>query len=304
MDAIILAEQVLNGLQLGMLLFLIAAGLTLVFGIMHFVNLAHGSLYMVGAFAGVYFANLTGSFLLGALLALPCVLVLGIVVERVLLRSLYDREHLDHVLATFGLILFFNEAMRWLSGGQPLFIPPPAFLDGTVELLPDLLYPTYRLAVIVVASVTAAFLWLLIAKTRTGMLIRAGATHGQMVRNLGVDIRLLYSIVFGLGAALAGFAGLMMGPIVSVEVGMGEQVLILALVIVVLGGIGSIRGTFFAAILVGMVDSLGRAFMFEILSGFLPPRSVGSMVPAAASLLIYLLMAVVLIVRPQGLFRR
>ncbi|MFT8246222.1 branched-chain amino acid ABC transporter permease [Roseomonas sp. BN140053] len=304
MDLLIVLEQLLNGLQLGMLLFLIAAGLTLVFGIMGVVNLAHGSFYMLGAFAGVFFVNLSGSFLLGCLAALLAVLLVGVLVERLVLRPLQDRGHLDQVLATFGLILFFNEAIRWVTNNQPMFLSPPEALSGTVELLPDLFYPAYRLAVIVTSSAVALLLWLFIARTRAGMLIRAGATHGRMVRNLGVDIRLLYSLVFGLGAALAGLAGLMVGPLVTVEVGMGEQVLILALVIVVLGGIGSVRGTFIAALLVGMLDSLGRAFMFELLSGVLPPRSVGSMAPAAASLLVYLLMAAVLIARPQGLFRR
>ena len=299
---LLLIEQILNGVQLGLLLFLLAAGLTLVFGIMDLVNLAHGSLYMMGAYFAATFVGWTGSFVLGLLLALPAAFLLGIVLERVALSTLYARDHLDQVLATFGLILFFNELVRlvWGPGGRT--IPLPAALNGTVTLLPGLNYPIYRLIVIVVGAAVAFFLYWLVAKTRLGMRIRAGASNREMIGALGVDIRLLYTLVFGLGAAFAALAGIMAAPITTAQIGMGESILIIALVVIVIGGIGSIRGAFVAALLVGMIDTMGRAFLPEALRAVMSAPAANTLAPALASMLIYLLMALILFLRPEGLF--
>ena len=295
-------EQCLNGLQFGLLLFLLAAGLTLVFGIMDLVNLAHGSLYMIGAYFAATFAAFFDNFLLGVLLALIATLLVGMVVEVVAIRKLYGRDHLDHVLATFGLILFFDELVRLIWGPAGLSLPLPGWLNTSVQVLPGISYSAYRLAIIVVTLAVAAGLYLLVMRTRIGMLIRAGATNREMVGALGVNIKLLFTLVFGLGAALAGLAGLMQAPILTVQIGMGENILILAFVITVIGGIGSIRGAFIAAILVGFIDTLGRAFFPEILRLVLPGAAASTAAPALSSMLIYLLMAIVLIVRPEGLF--
>jgi branched-chain amino acid transport system permease protein len=301
-NMLLLIEQILNGVQLGLLLFLLAAGLTLVFGIMDMVNLAHGSLYMMGAYFAATFVDWTGSFFLGLLLALPAAFLLGVVLERVALSTLYSRDHLDQVLATFGLILFFNELVRlvWGPGGRT--IPLPTALNGTVTLLPGLDYPIYRLIVIVVGAAVAFFLYWLVAKTKLGMRIRAGASNREMIGALGVDIRLLYTLVFGLGAAFAALAGIMTAPITTAQIGMGESILIIALVVIVIGGIGSIRGAFVAALLVGMIDTMGRAFLPELLRAFMSAPAANTLAPALASMLIYLLMALVLFLRPEGLF--
>ena len=263
---LLVVEQFLNGLQFGLLLFLLAAGLTLVFGIMDFVNLAHGSLYMMGAYFAATFVAWTGSFILGVVLALGATLLLGIVLEFVALRHLYGRDHLDHVLATFGLILFFNDAVRLIWGPAGLALPLPAWLTVPVPILPGIYYPAYRLAIIAVALVVALLLYIVVMRTRLGMLIRAGASNREMIGALGINIKLLYTLVFGLGAALAGLAGMMQAPILTVQIGMGENILILAFVIIVIGGIGSIRGAFLAAIFVGMIDTLGRAFLPDLLA--------------------------------------
>jgi branched-chain amino acid transport system permease protein len=299
---LLLTEQILNGVQFGLLLFLLAAGLTLVFGIMDLVNLAHGSLYMVGAYFAATFAALTGSFALAAILALGATLLVGMAVEVIAMRRLYDRDHLDHVLATFGLILFFNELVRLIWGPAGMNLPLPAWLNTSVQLLPGLQYPAYRIAIIVVSLAVAALLYLTVMRTRIGMLIRAGATNREMVSALGVNIKLLYTLVFGLGAALAGLAGLMQAPILTVQIGMGENILILAFVVIIIGGIGSIRGALVAALLVGLIDTLGRGYLPDLLRLFLSSRGASAIAPAIASMLIYLLMAVVLVVRPQGLF--
>ena len=293
--------QALNGLQLGVLLFLLAAGLTLVFGIMNFVNLAHGSLYMMGAYFGAATFNATGSFVLAAIVAVPATMLLGVVVERVALIRLYHRDHLDQVLATFGLILFFNELVRIVWGPGAQFMSPPEALSGSVEFA-GLRYPAYRFAIIAVGLAVAAGLYVLIHRTRVGMLIRAGATHPDIVAALGVNVRRLNTLVFGLGAGLAGLAGVMAGPILAVQPGMGEPILILTLVVIVTGGIGSIRGAFYGALIVGTVDTIGRAFLPTILREFLERSLAQAAGPAIASMLIYVLMAVVLAIRPQGLF--
>jgi branched-chain amino acid transport system permease protein len=295
-------EQCLNGLQFGLLLFLLAAGLTLVFGIMDLVNLAHGSLYMMGAYFAATFAERTGSFVVGSVLALFATLALGMVVEIVALRRLYGRDHLDHVLGTFGLILFFNELVSMVWGPAGLTLPLPDWLSASIELLPGVHYPAYRLAIIGTALVVALFLYVVVMRTRVGMLIRAGASNREMVGALGIDIKLLYTLVFGLGAALAGLAGLMQAPILTVQIGMGENILILAFVVIVIGGIGSIRGAFIAAVFVGLVDTVGRAFLPDLLRLVLSASAGSTAARALSSMLIYLLMAIVLVVRPAGLF--
>jgi len=257
----IVLEQLLNGVQFGVTLFLMSAGLTLIFGIMGVINLAHGSLYMIGAYAAALVAAYTGSFGLALLGGLAAAATSGVVIEFVVVRRLYDRDHLDQVLATFALILIINQSASMLFGRQPLFVSMPAMLSGSVTLLPGLVYPVYRLIVIGLGLLVAAGLFLLINYTRVGMLVRAGATHRQMVRALGVNVRWLYTVVFGLGALLAGLAGIIAGPITSVQVGMGEQILILAFVVVVIGGLGSVRGAFFGALIAGIVDTLSRAFL-------------------------------------------
>jgi branched-chain amino acid transport system permease protein len=302
MSATLLLVQTLNGLQFGIILFLIAAGLTLVFGVMDFINLAHGVQYMVGAYLAAAFTAYTGSFVLGLGLALPAALAFGLLLEVLVFRHLYDRDHLDQVLATFGIILFLNQGVKALWGAAPLFVPIPSALSGSIELMPGLLYPVYRLAIIAAGLGVAGLLYLLVHHTRAGMLVRAGATNAAMVSALGVDIRRLFMVVFGFGAMLAGFAGAMVAPILSVEPGMGDNILILAFVVIVIGGIGSIRGAFFAALLIGLVDTLGRSFAPNILRLFLDPSMASQTGRAIAPMLIYILMAAVLFFRPTGLF--
>ncbi len=301
MDWTLLFEQLLNGVQLGIFLFLLAAGLTLVFGIMDLMNLAHGSLYMIGAFVAATVTIWTDSFLLGVVAAVPVVMLVGIVVEILVLRRLYGRGHLDQVLATFGLILFFNELVRLIWGADGLSVPLSGALNQSVSLF-GLPYPVYRIMVIAVGLAVAGFLYYLVARTRLGMLIRAGASNRIMVDALGIDIKLVFTLVFGLGAALAGLAGVMAGPIFSVNIGMGENILILTLVVIVIGGIGSIRGAFVGAILVGVIDIMGRSFLDTFFKLFLPHEAAETAAPAVASMLIYVLMVAVLFFRPQGLF--
>jgi branched-chain amino acid transport system permease protein len=295
-------EQCLNGVQLGMLLFLLAAGLTLIFGIMDLVNLAHGSLYMIGAYFAATFAALTGSFIAGALLALAATLLVGMAVEVIAIRRLYGRDHLDHVLGTFGLLLFFNELVRLIWGPAGMTLPLPSEMLTAVQVLPGVYYPAYRIVIIAMTLVVALLLYILVMRTRIGMLIRAGASNREMVGALGVNIKLLYTLVFGLGAALAGFAGLMQAPILTVQIGMGENILILAFVVIIIGGIGSIRGAFLAAIFVGLVDTVGRAFLPDLFRLVMSPAAASTLAPALSSMLIYLLMAIVLVLRPEGLF--
>ena len=298
---ILLIEQLLNGLQFGVFLFLVSAGLTLIFGIMGVINLAHGSLYMVGAYATAIGMQWTGSFWWGLLMALPAAAFTGWLVELVIIRQLYRRDHLDQVLATFGLILFLNELTTICFGRAPLFLSLPETLSISVEILPGLLYPLYRLLIIGTGLLLAFFLYLLISHTRAGMLLRAGTTHRAMVEALGVNLTLLNTGLFVLGALLAGFAGALAGPLISVEVGMGENVLILCFVCIVIGGLGSIRGALFGALLIGMVDTLGRAFLASGLRLILPLDFADSIGAALSSMSVYLLMALVLIFRPQGI---
>ncbi|UWQ56155.1 branched-chain amino acid ABC transporter permease [Leisingera caerulea] len=302
MTYILVLEQILNGLQLGVMLFLMAAGLTLVFGVMGLINLAHGSLYMVGAFAAAAVAGWTGSFLLALIASLAAAAAAGALMELVVIRRLYRRDHLDQVLATFALILIFSEGTRWLFGSFPLFLDVPAYLSGPVSLPGGIEYPLYRLTIILIGLGIAAGLFLLIARTRIGIQIRAGEADREMIAALGVDISKLYTLVFALGAALAGLAGALVGAIQSVQVGMGEPVLILAFVVIVIGGIGSIKGALAGALLVGMTDTLGGVFLPQLFGLFLDPASAASAGASLASMLIYILMAAILLVRPSGLY--
>lgn len=302
MSLILLIEQILNGLQFGVMLFLMAAGLTLIFGVMGLINLAHGSFYMIGAFAAAATAAATGSFLLALLASLVAAAAAGAIVEMTVIRRLYHRDHLDQVLATFALILIFSEGTRWVFGSFPLFLEIPDYLSGPVSLPFGIEYPQYRLVIIAVGLIVAGGLFALIAKTRIGIQIRAGESDREMIAALGVDISKLYTFVFALGAALAGIAGALIGAIQSVQVGMGEPVLILAFVVIVIGGIGSIKGALLGAILVGLTDTLAGFLLpkaFGLVMGAAAATSVGS---SLASMSIYILMAGVLLFKPTGLF--
>ncbi|EJN02178.1 branched-chain amino acid ABC transporter permease [Phyllobacterium sp. YR531] len=302
MSTALLLEQLLNGLQLGVMLFLMAAGLTLVFGVMGVINLAHGSLYMIGAFACAIVASATGSFWLGLIASLVAAAAAGAIIEVVVIRRLYERDHLDQVLATFALILIFSEGSRWIFGSFPLYLDIPPVLQGAVPLPGGGLYQLYRLAIIGVGIAVASGLYMLISHTRLGMRIRAGESDREMIAALGVDIQALYTIVFALGAALAGLAGALIGALQSVQVGMGEPVLILAFVVVVIGGIGSIKGALVGAILVGLLDTMGRFLLPKTLALILPASQAGMIGGALASMLIYIAMALILAFRPRGLF--
>ncbi|MBO6522148.1 MAG: branched-chain amino acid ABC transporter permease [Rhodospirillales bacterium] len=303
MTSALIFEQTLNGLQHGLMLFLMAAGLTLIFGIMNMINLAHGSLYMAGAYVTATAAAASGSFAIGVVTGMVAAGITGAALEWLALRKLYARDHLDQVLATFGVILTFNELTKIIWGAQALFMSAPDWLSGTVEIIPGVPYPAYRLFIIGVGLGVAVLLRHLIVKTRLGMLIRAGATNREMVGALGVDIDRLYTVVFGIGAMLAGLAGAMAGPVLAIEVGMGERILILTFVVIIIGGIGSVRGALVGALLVGMVDTFGRAFMPLIMRAFLEPAAADSVGASVSSVSIYILMAIVLIVRPRGLFQ-
>ena len=302
MDWTLLAVQLLNGLQLGILLFLLASGLTLIFGIMDVVNLAHGSLYMAGAFLCATFTQWFDSFLLGLLAALPAVAIIGLLVELIVIRRLYQRDHLDHVLATFGLILVFDALTQMIWGPDGQVIPLPAWLDGQVMLTADIVLPTYRLAIITTGLLAGIGLFVLVTRTRLGMRIRAGATNRTMISALGINIGMLFSIVFGIGAVLAGLAGMMIAPITEASIGMGNQIIIVAFVVIVIGGIGSIKGAFIAAILVGLIDTMGRSYLDVLFKLFMSAQNAETSAPAISAMLIYILMAVILAVRPTGLF--
>ena len=291
----------LNGLQYGLFLFLIAAGLTLVFGVMGFINLAHGVQYMVGAYLIFAFTGLTGSFWIALVLSMISALVIGLLLEYLVFRHLYSRSHLDQVLATFGIIIFLNELAKVIFGPASLSIDTPEILSGSIQLTDQLRYPVYRLVTIAVGLVVAVGLFLTISYTRTGMLIRAGSTLPEMVSALGVDIKRLFRIVFGVGAMLAGFAGAIAAPIFAIEPGMGDNILIIAFVVIIIGGVGSIGGAFVAAILVGLIDTLGRSLVTELLGLAFNASMANQIGPALASMLIYILMATILVFRPKGL---
>lgn len=294
--------QLLNGLQLGMLLFLVSAGLTLIFGVMGFINLAHGALYMVGAYLAYTFTAVTGSFVLALILVIPAMLLFGLTLEVLIFRHFYDRDHLDQVLVTFGLIVILDEGVKMIWGRAPLTVSIPPAFSGSIVLMDGLLYPVFRLGIIVAGLLVAVLLSVLVSRTRAGMLVRAGATSAPIVAALGINIRGLFMLVFGFGAILAGFAGVMAAPIFALEAGMGDAFLILAFVVIVTGGIGSIRGAFVASLLIGLVDTLGRSFATDILKLMMSSSAAGRIGPAVASISIYLLMAGVLFFRPAGLF--
>ena len=295
-------EQMLNGVQLGMFLFLVSAGLTLVFGFMNVINLAHGSLFMIGAYSMALIGGATGSFVLALILSLPVVGLAAWVIEVVIIRQLYTRDHLDQVLATFALILFINEGTTMLFGRTPLFMDVPPMLSGSISLFGAVSYPLYRVVIIAAGLAVAMVLWIIIARTRVGMQIRAGTTNRETVEQLGVNIDRLNTLIFVVGAMFAGFAGALAGPLTSVEVGMGENLLILCFVCIVIGGIGSIRGALLGAITVGVVDTMGRAFMPDLLGQFLDPATASGVAASLSSMSIYMLMVIVLVLKPTGLF--
>ncbi len=302
MDSALVMIQVLNGLQLGVLLFLLAAGLTLVFGIMDFINLAHGAFYMLGAFICATLALWLDSFLLAVLLAVPITFVIGVVVELGIARQLYQADHLEQILATFGLILIADTLVQMIWGPEGLTFALPEILNGQVRLFYDVEFPVYRVLIISAGLLVALALYLVVSHTRIGMLIRAGASNRRMVEALGVDIRMLFTLVFAAGAAMAGLAGLMIAPITEASIGMGNEILIVAFVVIVIGGIGSVQGAFLGAMLVGLIDTLGRSFLDDFLRLFLSHQAAETSAPAISAMLIYILMAVILTFRPQGLF--
>ena len=302
MEWTLLVEQIINGIQFGILLFLLAAGLTLTFGIMDLVNLAHGSMYMLGAFIGATIYLWTGSFIAAILLGVPIVAGIGILTEITTLKSLYQRHHLDQVLATFGLILFFNELVQIVWPLDGLTVPFPSYLSSTVTLFFGIEYSVYRLMIIIAGVFVAISMWLLVSKTKLGMLIRAGASDREMIDALGTNIRLLFTLVFGIGTALSALAGILMAPILGANSGMGEQIIIVAFVVIVIGGIGSIRGSFIAALITGLIDTLGRSFLDVILALFIDVSAAEAAAPAISSMLIYIFMACILFFKPTGLF--
>ena len=302
MSLILFLEQLLNGIQFGVMLFLMSAGLTLIFGVMGLINLAHGSFYMLGAFAAAIVAGVTGSFWLALLASLCAAAIAGVLIEILIIRKLYRRDHLDQVLATFALILLLSEGVRWLFGAFPLYLNIPSVLDGSILLPFNIIYSKYRMFIILVGILVALGLYFLISKTRLGIRIRAGQSDRQMISALGVDISKLYTIVFAIGTSLAGLAGAMIGAIQSVEVGMGEPILILAFVVIVIGGIGSIKGAFIGSILVGVTDTIGRVFLPNFLKLFMENSDATSIGSSIGSMLIYILMALILLIKPSGLF--
>lgn len=302
MDYALYVMQVLNGLQLGLLLFLVASGLTLVFGILDFVNLAHASLYMVGALVCASLTLVLDNFVLAVLLALPITGLVGWVVECVVARKLYGRDHLDQVLATFGLILVLTTTAHLIWGPQGISVPLPSWLKGQVSFSETLIFPVYRLVIIGAGLLAALGLYVLVTQTRLGMLIRAGASNRRMVSALGINIDRLFAVVFSLGAVLAGLAGMLIAPITEASIGMGNGIIITAFVVIIVGGIGSMKGAFVAAMLIGLIDTLGRAFLDDVFKLFMSDNAAENSAPAISAMLIYIIMALVLAFRPKGLF--
>ncbi len=302
MDYTLLFVQVINGVQLGLLLFLVASGLTLVFGILDFVNLAHGSIYMIGAFICASLTFYLGNFLLAVLVALPLTGLVGYAIERVVARNLYDKDHLDHVLGTFGLILVLDTSAHLIWGPEGISVPLPQWLDGQVELFEGAVIPTFRLLIIATGLAVAGGLVWLVNYTRLGMLIRAGASNRTMVSALGIDIKTLFALVFALGSMMAGLAGMLISPITEASIGMGGEIIITAFVVIIVGGIGSMKGAFIAAIIIGLIDTLGRAFLDTLFELVMSENAAETAAPAVSAMMIYILMAIILAVRPQGLF--
>lgn len=302
MDWTLVIIQLLNGLQLGILLFLLSAGLTLTFGIMDFINLAHGSLYMVGAFVCATFTFWTGSFLFALLLAVPVTALVGLLLEWGVIRHLYARDHLSHVLATFGLILVFDTLVHLIWGAEGVAIPLPDWLNGQISFTEALVLPTYRVLIIAVGLALAVGLYLLVNHTRLGMRIRAGASNRTMIDALGVDIQMLFGLVFALGAAMAGIAGMLISPITEASIGMGNEIIISAFVVIIIGGIGSIKGAFVASMLVGLIDTMGRSYLDVLFKLVMSAQAAETSAPAVSAMLVYILMATVLVFKPEGLF--
>ncbi len=302
MSLALFLEQLFNGFQTGITLFLISAGLTIILGTMNFVNLAHGSQVMIGAYVATYFFGLTESFFLGIIFAIPCTFIFGITLEILIIRHFYNRDHMEQVLVTFGLIIFFNEVVRILFGPASLYSTIPKILSNSVMLLPELPYPAYRLFIIGVGIISALIIYVLIHKSKIGAMVRAGENNSIIASALGININLLFRLVFATGATFAGLAGMMIGPLTSIEPGMGEPLLILALVVIIIGGVGSIKGAFFSAILIGIIDTLGRVFIPFLLKLFLNNSSADGAGPALSSMLVYILMIIILIKKPNGLF--
>lgn len=295
-------EQILNGLQAGFTLLMISSGLTLIFGMMGVLNLAHGSIFMIGAFVAADVLARTGSFELALLAGVVGAAITGALMEAVVIRWLYHRDHLDQVLATFGLVLMANQGVQMIWGTQPRTISRPGWLEGSVPVLPGLQYPIYRLAIMVAGILTLLVLWLVIERSRVGMWIKAGQTHRELLGALGVNVTLLYSGVFALGAALAGFAGVVAAPFLTVESGMGDNFLILSFVVIVIGGIGSLRGAVVGSIVIGLAAALGQTYLPRLLDNVTDPSSAAAIGASLASASIYLVMAAVLLFRPEGLF--
>ncbi|WP_198970212.1 branched-chain amino acid ABC transporter permease [Xylophilus sp. ASV27] len=287
MDLTTFLIQCLNSVQYGLLLFLVASGLTLIFGIMGVINLAHGSFYMIGAYMAFTLSSLVGNFALALLLGVVLAVVLGYLLEWCFFSFLYEREHLSQVLMTYGLILVFEELRSILVGDDVHGVAVPAWLDGSIAIGNGMAYPVYRLFMSAVCLAVAAGMYALIRHTRLGMMVRAGSTNREMVQSLGIDIALLYRVVFAVGMALAVLAGMIAAPVASVYPGMGSSVLIVCFVVVVIGGIGSVKGALVAALLIGFVDTFGKVLWQQ-----------------AAGVLVYVLMAAILLCKPQGLFRQ
>ncbi len=301
MDWNLFIVQLMNSVQLGLLLFLLASGLTLIFGIMDFINLSHGSFYMMGAyFCGSVVAR-TGSFLAGVITGLVGVFVLGALIEWFIARKLYKEDHLDHVLVTFGLILVMDTLVHLIWGPSGLSIPLPHILNGQI-VIGTIVFPTYRTLIIVGGLAVAAILYLLVARTRLGMLIRAGASNRDMVESLGINIDRLFLIVFAIGAAMAGFAGILIAPITEATIGMGNDIIIIAFVVVIVGGIGSVKGAFYAALIIGVIDTMSRSYLDDFLKLLMEPQFAETAAPAISAMLVYILMAAVLAFKPSGLF--
>lgn len=301
MDWNLFIVQLMNSVQLGLLLFLLASGLTLIFGIMDFINLSHGSFYMMGAyFCGSVVAR-TGSFLAGVITGLVGVFVLGALIEWFIARKLYKKDHLDHVLVTFGLILVMDTLVHLIWGPSGLSIPLPHMLNGQI-VIGTIVFPTYRTLIIVGGLAVAAILYLLVARTRLGMLIRAGASNRDMVESLGINIDRLFLIVFAIGAAMAGFAGILIAPITEATIGMGNDIIIIAFVVVIVGGIGSVKGAFYAALIIGVIDTMSRSYLDDFLKLLMEPQFAETAAPAISAMLVYILMAAVLAFKPSGLF--
>ena len=302
MNSVLFLEQVLNGFQFGLMLFLLSAGLSLIFGIMDMINLAHGSLYMIGAYLVSTLASVCNNFWMGLLLGVIGTSVIGVILELSLLRRLYHRDHLTQVLGTFAVMLICNELVRLIWGEQPITLNPPQSLSGAVEILPGFYYSSYGICIIGFGLITALILYFLIAKSRLGMQVRAGAANREMALVMGVSVNRLFTLVFGIGAALCAVAGGLLGPVLAVQVGMGESILILAFVVIVIGGIGSVRGAFWGALIVGLIDTASRTVIPLIFSTIMSQEAAANAAPAVASIAIYLLMATILFIKPRGLF--